>query len=147
MGYSQLLDTKFSSLNRTNTHWLKSQDDEKGSSLLNFLLWFFFWISQLIFLTDFSLFVLSVSLNFSLVFLEVTGRTEESRRCFIPYWVASAQGFLFTQSCSLEKTRGNQLQHKQLTFPLHEESCKQLKQTACDQNVTSKEQAGKQEGA
>ncbi|KAF3601624.1 hypothetical protein F2Q69_00035879 [Brassica cretica] len=45
------------------------------------------------------------------------------------------------------ETCGNQLQHKQLTFPLQEESCKQLKQAACHQHVTSKEQAGKQAGA
>ena len=44
LGDSKLLDTKSLALNHTRTHWLKSQDGEKGLSMLTPLLWIFFWI-------------------------------------------------------------------------------------------------------
>ena len=65
------------------------------------------------FLTDFSLFLS----EFYLVFLAVTGRPEERRRCFIPYGVASAQGFLFTQRGSLEKHVATSFSTSSSPFP------------------------------
>ena len=58
MGDSQLQNTKTSDLNHINTHWLNSQDGEKGSSKLTPLLW--------IFLNCFSEFSVNFSVNFSL---------------------------------------------------------------------------------
>ncbi|KAF3587890.1 hypothetical protein F2Q69_00029818 [Brassica cretica] len=47
----------------------------------------------------------------------ITGRPEERRRCFIPYGVASAQGFLFTQSGSLEKYVATSFSTSSSPFP------------------------------
>ncbi|XP_013673642.1 uncharacterized protein LOC106377975 [Brassica napus] len=51
------------------------------------------------------------------VTVDVTGRPEERRRCFIPYGVASAQGFVFTQSGSLEKHVATSFSTSSSPFP------------------------------
>lgn len=150
MGDSQLQDTKSPTLYHTNTHWLKSQDGEKGSSMLNSLLWIFF----LNFATSFShRFFSLLSLFLSEFFSGFSCRLWTSRgekRVF--YIIRSCFRWGFAPTKDKDEVRqlvtcfSTPSSTSSWTFPSHEESYKQLKQVACDQHVTSNEQAGKQVG-
>lgn len=85
-------------------------------------LWFFHEFFSQIYFSEF----FSLSLNFSLFFLSVTGRAGGEMMVFYTIWGSFSSGFSLYTSCSLERTWCNQRQHKQLTFPYHEESSKQL---------------------
>ena len=146
MGDSKLQDTKSPTIYHTNTHWLKSQDGEKGSSKLTSLPWFFSEFFKQIFLFSFSL-SLWTFLWFSICFR--TSRGE--KRVF--YIIRSCFRWGFPPTKDKDEVRqlvtcfSTPSSTSSWTFPFHEERYKQLKQTACDQHVTSNEQEGKQVGA
>ena len=109
----------------------------------------FFWILQPIFLTDF-LSSLSLSLWTFLWFSICFRTSRREKRVF--YIIRSC--FIWGFPPTKDKDEVRQLvtcfstpsSTSSWTFPFYEERYKQLKQTACDQHVTSNEQAGKQVG-